>query len=58
VRTLNGLPAVVGERSLPLRNKEAPRFVLQCAVDAAGRITAVYSVVATAKLSAVKPIAA
>jgi RNA polymerase sigma-70 factor (ECF subfamily) len=57
VRTLNGLPAVVVERSVPAGAKHAPRFVLQCAVDAEGRIGAVYTVLATAKLSAVRSIA-
>jgi RNA polymerase sigma-70 factor, ECF subfamily len=54
LRTINGLPAVVIEQ--PQRGKMGPRYVVQCVVDAEGRIAAVYSVVATAKLQAVRPI--
>jgi RNA polymerase sigma-70 factor (ECF subfamily) len=52
---LNGLPALVVEQ--PAGKHAAPRYTLQCDVDAAGRITAVYSVLATAKLTGVRPIA-
>ncbi len=48
MRTLNGLPAIVAEQAGG--KGVAPRVVLQCVVDAAGRITAVYSVLATEKL--------
>lgn len=55
IRTLNGLPALVVERE-ELRQGEAPRYVFQCAIDGAGRITAIYSVLAPGKLSALAPI--
>ncbi len=54
-RALNGLPGVVVEQ--PSDGKIAPRLTLQCDVDADGRITAVYSVLATRKLTAVKALA-
>jgi RNA polymerase sigma-70 factor, ECF subfamily len=57
VRTLNRVPAIVAERTAPLGEKEAPRFVMTCTVDAAGRITSLYTVLAPAKLSAVRPLA-
>ncbi len=53
-RVLNGLPALVVEQ--PAHGKFAPRYVLQCVVDGEGRIVAVYSVLATAKLVAVRPL--
>jgi RNA polymerase sigma-70 factor (ECF subfamily) len=55
IRTLNGLPALVVEQ--PAGERTAPRFVVACTIDAAGRITAVYSVLATVKLTRVQPIA-
>jgi RNA polymerase sigma-70 factor, ECF subfamily len=55
-RVLNGLPAFVVDQAG--EGRTAPRLTLQCAVDAAGRITAVYSVLATRKLTAVGPLAA
>jgi RNA polymerase sigma-70 factor (ECF subfamily) len=48
-RTVNGVPAIVAERTA--REGEAPRFVLACDVDAGGRITRIYSVLATDKLA-------
>jgi RNA polymerase sigma-70 factor, ECF subfamily len=54
LRRLNGLPALVGEQ--PAQENLAPRFVLQCAVDAVGRIATVYTVLATGKLTALAPI--
>jgi RNA polymerase sigma-70 factor (ECF subfamily) len=56
IRSLNGLPALVVEQ--PAAGKVAPRFTLQCVVDAEGRITALYSVLATGKLTALAPIRA
>jgi RNA polymerase sigma-70 factor (ECF subfamily) len=56
LRMLNGLPALVAEQ--PSDGKTAPRLTLQCAVDAEGRITTVYSVLATRKLTAVRGLAA
>ncbi|MFO0757101.1 MAG: sigma-70 family RNA polymerase sigma factor [Byssovorax sp.] len=49
LRMLNGLPALVAERVAP-KAGEAPRFVIQVEVDGSGRITMVYSVLATAKM--------
>lgn len=57
VRTLNGVPAAVAERSSH-HEREAPRFVLACDVDGEGRIVRIYSVMATAKLAHVAPVAA
>jgi RNA polymerase sigma-70 factor (ECF subfamily) len=50
---LNGLPAVVveyGERGA----RTASRFVLLCGVDATGRISELYVVMASAKLTALR----
>jgi RNA polymerase sigma-70 factor (ECF subfamily) len=52
VRMVNGLPAVVGEFA-DHRPGEPPRFVMQCEVDADGRITQLLSVVASRKLTAI-----
>lgn len=54
-RVMNGAPAIVAERTA--RAGEAPRFVLACDVDAAGKITRLYSVLATDKLTKVRPVA-
>ena len=51
LEVLNGLPAVVLEFG-GLPPALAPRTVLQCTLDAAGRIERIYSVAATRKLSA------
>jgi RNA polymerase sigma-70 factor, ECF subfamily len=53
VRMVNGLPALVGEfhdtkPGLP------PRLVLACELDAEGRVAALYAVVASAKLRAMR----
>jgi RNA polymerase sigma-70 factor (ECF subfamily) len=56
IRTLNGLPALVAERTAPLGERDAPRFAMTCTVDQDGRITAIYSVLAPGKLAAVRPI--
>jgi RNA polymerase sigma-70 factor (ECF subfamily) len=55
VRFLNGMPALVFERAP--RGREAPRFVLTCDLDADGRIARLYSVLASAKLGHVAPVA-
>jgi RNA polymerase sigma-70 factor (ECF subfamily) len=55
LRVLNGLPAIVVEQ--PAKDHAAPRFTLQCVLDAKGRIAAIYSVLATPKLAALRPIA-
>jgi RNA polymerase sigma-70 factor (ECF subfamily) len=52
VRMINGLPAIVGEFT-DGRPGEPPRFVMQCAVGADGRITQLLSVVASRKLTAI-----
>jgi RNA polymerase sigma-70 factor (ECF subfamily) len=51
VRTINGLPALVLDRSAAPEGF-APRAVLAVQLDADGSITAVYSVLASAKLAA------
>jgi RNA polymerase sigma-70 factor (ECF subfamily) len=55
IRTLNGLPSLCVEQRGAAPGF-APRFVLQCTVDAAGRIDAVYTVLAPDKLSRVRPV--
>lgn len=57
LRLLNGMPAFVVERE-GATGKIAPRFVLRCEVDERGRITAIHSVIATRKLTAVRPLGA
>jgi RNA polymerase sigma-70 factor, ECF subfamily len=60
LRTLNGLPALYLEqvpRPGTQAHNVASRVVVRCDVDARGLITRVYSVVATAKLKAVRPFA-
>ena len=52
VRMLNGLPALVLEFT-DHRKGEPPRTVLQCTIDDSGRISALHSIVAARKLSAV-----
>ena len=52
MRMINGLPAIVGEFT-DGRPGEPPRFVMQCALDADGRITQLLSVVASRKLTAI-----
>jgi RNA polymerase sigma-70 factor (ECF subfamily) len=53
VRMVNGLPTLVGFFREGHRG-EPPRMVLQCEIDAAGRITRLYTVLATRKLTAVR----
>ena len=52
VRTINGLPALVGVFN-DGRHREPPRMVLRCEINADGQIERLYSVVATRKLTAV-----
>jgi RNA polymerase sigma-70 factor (ECF subfamily) len=52
IRMLNGLPAVLVERSAPAGH--APRFSLQIDLGPDGRIREVHTVLATSKLSAVR----
>jgi RNA polymerase sigma-70 factor, ECF subfamily len=54
LRMLNGLPAIVVERRAG--SKLAPRMVMQCELGPNGQIRAIYWVLATSKLGAVKPI--
>jgi RNA polymerase sigma-70 factor (ECF subfamily) len=56
VRILNGLPALVVEVA-PERERVASRYVLRCEIDAAGLVTGVHTVLATRKLTRVRPIA-
>ncbi len=53
VRTVNGLPALLGVFHDDDRGREPPRMVLRCEVDGEGRISRLYSVVASRKLTAV-----
>lgn len=53
VHMINGLPAIVGAFATT-RPGEPPRVVLQCEIDRDGRIRRLYSVVASAKLSAIR----
>jgi RNA polymerase sigma-70 factor (ECF subfamily) len=55
LRTLNGLPAIVVEQTPGPH--AAPRFILQCALDADGRIARIYTVLAPRKLTAVRAVA-
>ena len=57
IRILNGLPVLVGERD-GTSAKEAPRFVRRVDINASGRITAVHTVLAPGKLTAVRAIGA
>jgi RNA polymerase sigma-70 factor (ECF subfamily) len=57
VRLLNGLPAVVMEYPRAKRGI-APRAVFRCDIDPGGRIRALHSVLATAKMTAVQPVEA
>ncbi len=52
VQMINGLPAIVAEMPAVLP-KAAPRIVLRCEIDEAGRITRLYSVLASRKLSTI-----
>ena len=54
IRALNGVPMIVAERAA--HEGESPRFVLGCDVDEGGRITRLYTVLATRKLAHVSPI--
>jgi RNA polymerase sigma factor (sigma-70 family) len=53
MRMINGLPALVIDAS-PSRPKWPHRFVVRCDVDQAGRITAVHSILARRKLTAIR----
>jgi RNA polymerase sigma-70 factor (ECF subfamily) len=50
---LNGLPAVVAERRI-VEGRQAPRFSLSVELNDAGKISAIYVVAATRKLTAIK----
>lgn len=54
VRMINGLPAIVVER--PARPGLVPRFMLQCEIGPDGLVRELYSVLATPKLTAVRPL--
>jgi hypothetical protein len=53
-RLLNGLPAIVVDLGATAVGW-APLMVVQCSVDARGRITALYSVLASRKLAGLAP---
>lgn len=53
IETINGLPAIVTDFIAP-PPRFAPRVVLSCRLDDRGRIAAMYSVLATAKLAAIR----
>jgi RNA polymerase sigma-70 factor (ECF subfamily) len=53
LRTVNGLPALIVETK-PLRRQMAPRLVLRCELDAAGRIVELHSVLAPRKLTGIR----
>jgi RNA polymerase sigma-70 factor, ECF subfamily len=55
IRILNGLPALVAERD-GVSAKDAPRFVLRIDIDADGRVAALHTILATRKLTALRPI--
>ena len=57
IRILNGLPALVAERD-GATAKDAPRFVFRCDIDGSGRITAIHTILATQKLTALRGIGA
>ncbi len=57
IRLLNGLPALVAERD-GVSVKDAPRFVLRVDIDASGRINALHTILATRKLTGLRPIGA
>jgi RNA polymerase sigma factor (sigma-70 family) len=56
LRVVNGLPAIVTEISGGHRG-EAPRLVTRIDLDADGRVTALHSILATRKLTAIRAIA-
>ncbi len=51
---MNGLPTVIVEAGVN-GERWAPRIVMQCALGPDGRIRAVYLVLATRKLTRVRP---
>ena len=51
-RSVNGLPALVIETT-PLRRQMAPRLILRCEVDSAGRIAELHSILAPRKLTGI-----
>jgi len=53
LRSINGLPALVIRYASAVR-RQAPRAVLRCDVAADGRITALHSVLASRKLTAIR----
>ena len=53
IRWVNGMPAVVIETPDPKR-RQAPRLVLRCELDAAGRIEEIHSILLPRKLTAIR----
>lgn len=54
IRSINGLPGFVLEQATPTE-RTAPRVVTLCEVDDSGQITEVYTVLAPAKLTRIRP---
>jgi hypothetical protein len=53
VRVLNGLPAIVAEQAAA-RPGFASRWAVQCEIDLEGRVSRLYTVLATRKLGKVR----
>lgn len=54
LRTINGLPAIIADFG-HYRPRLAPRGVIRCDIDREGRITALHTVLASRKLTAMPP---
>jgi hypothetical protein len=55
LRDVNGLPALVAEVDSKA-SRWAPRYVVRCEIDDAGKIRELHLVIASAKLSAIAPL--
>jgi RNA polymerase sigma-70 factor (ECF subfamily) len=53
VREINGLPALIVDLEWGVPRRRAPRVVIACDVGSDGRITAIYTVLASRKLTAI-----
>jgi RNA polymerase sigma-70 factor (ECF subfamily) len=54
IRLVNGLPAALVTLLAPVR-RQAPRSLLRCELDAAGRIRVVHAILAPRKLAGLRP---
>jgi len=54
IRLVNGLPAALITLLAPVR-RQAPRSLLRCELDEAGRIRLVHAILAPRKLAALRP---